>query len=151
MRGFSFCLAFLFLCSCSPLLMPEIESFDGVSGFEMNDKKGSISVNARVNNPNKKKVSIEKLITKIIVNEKMLATVYANDKVVLEKTSHKDVSIPLEIELEPGAIFRIGMLALKDSADFIFKGSARGGLGIVKKRMRFKIDQRLPTNQLKLP
>jgi hypothetical protein len=131
--------------------MPEIESFDGVSGFEMNDKKVSISVNARVNNPNKKKVSIEKLITKIIVNEKMLATVYANDKVVLEKTSHKDVSIPLEIELEPGAIFRIGMLALKDSADFIFKGSARGGLGILRKRIRFKIDQRLPTNQLKLP
>jgi hypothetical protein len=96
-------------------------------------------------------VSIEKLITKIIVNEKMLATVYANDKVVLEKTSHKDVSIPLEIELEPGAIFRIGMLALKDSADFIFKGSARGGLGILRKRIRFKIDQRLPTNQLKLP
>ena len=87
--------------------MPEIKSFDGVSGFKMNDKKVSISVNARVNNPNKKKVSIEKLITKIIVNEKMLATVYANDKVVLEKTSHKDVSIPLEIELEPGAIFRI--------------------------------------------
>ena len=131
--------------------MPEIESFDGVSGFKMNDKKISISVNARVNNPNKKKVSIEKLITKIIVNEKMLATVYANDKVVLEKTSHKDVSIPLEIELEPGAIFRIGMLALKDSADFIFKGSARGGLGILRKRIRFKIDQRLPTNQLKLP
>ena len=131
--------------------MPEIESFDGVSGFEMNDKKVSISVNARVNNPNKKKVSIEKLITKIIVNEKMLATVYANDKVVLEKTSHKYVSIPLEIELEPGAIFRIGMLALKDSADFIFKGSARGGLGILRKRIRFKIDQRLPTNQLKLP
>jgi hypothetical protein len=131
--------------------MPEIESFDGVSGFKMNDKKVSISVNARVNNPNKKKVSIEKLITKIIVNEKMLATVYANDKVVLEKTSHKDVSIPLEIELEPGAIFRIGMLALKDSADFIFKGSARGGLGILRKRIRFKIDQRLPTNQLKLP
>jgi len=151
MRGFSFCLAFLFLCSCSPLLMPEIKSFDGVSGFKMNDKKVSISVNARVNNPNKKKVSIEKLITKIIVNEKMLATVYANDKVVLEKTSHKDVSIPLEIELEPGAIFRIGMLALKDSADFIFKGSARGGLGILRKRIRFKIDQRLPTNQLKLP
>jgi hypothetical protein len=131
--------------------MPEIKSFDGVSGFKMNDKKVSISVNARVNNPNKKKVSIEKLITKIIVNEKMLATVYANDKVVLEKTSHKDVSIPLEIELEPGAIFRIGMLALKDSADFIFKGSARGGLGILRKRIRFKIDQRLPTNQLKLP
>jgi len=151
MRGFSFSLALLFLCSCSPLLMPEIESFDGVSDFEMNDKKVSISVNARVNNPNKKRLSIEKLITKVVVNDKMLATVYANEKVVLEKTSHTDVSIPVEIELEPGAIFRMGMLALKDSADFIFKGSARGGLGIVKKRMRFKIDQRLPTNQLKIP
>ena len=151
MRGFSFSLALLFLCSCSPLLMPEIESFDGVSGFEMNDKKVSISVDARVNNPNKKRVSIEKLITKVVVNDKMLATVYANEKVVLEKTSHTDVSIPVEIELEPGAIFRMGMLALKDSADFIFKGSARGGLGIVKKRIRFKIDQRLHTNQLKIP
>ena len=151
MRCFSFSLALLFLCSCSPLLMPEIESFDGVSDFEMNDKKVSISVNARVNNPNKKRLSIEKLITKVVVNDKMLATVYANEKVVLEKTSHTDVSIPVEIELEPGAIFRMGMLALKDSADFIFKGSARGGLGILRKRIRFKIDQILPTNQLKLP
>lgn len=151
MRSVSFSLAFLFLCSCSPLLMPEIESFDGVSGLKMNDKKVSILVNARVNNPNKKRVSIEKLITKVIVNDKMLATVYANEKVVLEKTSVTDVSIPVEIELEPGAIFRMGMLALKDSADFIFKGSARGGLGIVRKRIRFKIDQRLPTNQLKIP
>ena len=151
MRIFSFILVYLFLSSCSPFLMPEVERFDGATGLDMSDKKVTITLNGRVNNPNKKKVSIEKLITKIIVNEKMLATVYANDKVVLEKTSHKDVSIPLEIELEPGAIFRIGMLALKDSADFIFKGSARGGLGILRKRIRFKIDQRLPTNQLKLP
>ena len=151
MRNFSFSLVLLFLCSCSPLLMPEIESFDSVSGFEINDKKVSITVNARVNNPNKKRVSIEKLITNVVVNDKMLATVYANEKVVLEKTSHTDVSIPLEIALEPGAIFRMGMLALKDSADFIFKGSAEGGMGLVKKRVRFKIEQRLPTNQLKLP
>ena len=151
MRGFSFCLAFLFLCSCSPLLMPEIESFEGVSGFEMNDKKVSITLNGRVINPNKKRVSLEKLITQVVVNDKMLATVYANEKVVLEKTSLTDVSIPVQIELETGAIFRMGMLALKDSADFIFKGSARGGLGIVRKRIRFKIDQRLPTNQLKIP
>ena len=151
MRNFSFSLVLLFLCSCSPLLMPEIESFDGVSGFEINDKKVSITVNARVNNPNKKRVSIEKLITNVVVNDKMLATVYASEKVVLEKTNHTNVSIPLEIALEPGAIFRMGMLALKDSADFIFKGSAKGGMGLVKKRVRFKIEQRLPTNQLKLP
>ena len=102
-------------------------------------------------NPNKKRLSVEKLITKVVVNDKMLATVYANEKVVLEKTSPTDVSIPVQIELEPGANFRMGMLALKDSADFIFKGSARGGLGIVRKRIRFKVDQRLPTNQLKIP
>ena len=131
--------------------MPEIESFEGVSGFEMNDKKVSITLNGRVINPNKKRVSLEKLITQVVVNDKMLATVYANEKVVLEKTSLTDVSIPVQIELETGAIFRMGMLALKDSADFIFKGSARGGLGIVRKRIRFKIDQRLPTNQLKIP
>ncbi len=59
MRNFSFSLVLLFLCSCSPLLMPEIESFDSVSGFEINDKKVSITVNTRVNNPNKKRVSIE--------------------------------------------------------------------------------------------
>ena len=97
MRNFSFSLVLLFLCSCSPLLMPEIESFDSVSGFEINDKKLSITVNARVNNPNKKRVSIEKLITNVVVNDKMLATVYANEKVVLEKTNHTNVSIPLEI------------------------------------------------------
>ena len=70
---------------------------------------------------------------------------------VLEKTSHTDVSIPVEIELEPGAAFRIGMLALKDSADFLFTGSARGSWGLLKKRVRFNIEQRLPTKSLKLP
>ena len=151
MRIFSFILVYLFLSSCSPFLMPEVERFDGTTGLDMRDKKVSITLNGRVNNPNKKRVSSEKLKMNVSVNNKMLATVYANEKVVLEKTGHTDVSIPVEIELEPGAVFRIGMLALKDSADFLFTGSARGGWGLLKKRVRFNIEQRLPTKSLKLP
>ena len=151
MRIFSFVLVYLFLSSCSPFLMPEVERFDGTTGLDIRDKKVSITLNGRVNNPNKKRVSSEKLKMNVSVNNKMLATVYANEKVVLEKTSHTDVSIPVEIELEPGAVFRIGMLALKDSADFLFTGSARGGWGLLKKRVRFNIEQRLPTKSLKLP
>ena len=151
MRIFSFILVYLFLSSCSPFLMPEVERFYGATGLDMSDKKITITLNGRVNNPNKKRVSSEKLKMNVSVNNKMLATVYANEKVVLEKTSHTDVSIPVEIELEPGAVFRIGMLALKDSADFLFTGSARGGWGLLKKRVRFNIEQRLPTKSLKLP
>ena len=151
MRIFSFILVYLFLSSCSPFLMPEVERFDGTTGLDMRDKKVSITLNGRVNNPNKKRVSSEKLKMNVSVNNKMLATVYANEKVVLEKTSQTNVSIPVEIELEPGAVFRIGMLALKDSADFLFTGSARGGWGLLKKRVRFNIEQRLPTKSLKLP
>ena len=151
MRIFSFILVYLFLSSCSPFLMPEVERFDGTTGLDIRDKKVSITLNGRVNNPNKKRVSSEKLKMNVSVNNKMLATVYANEKVVLEKTSHTDVSIPVEIELEPGAVFRIGMLTLKDSADFLFTGSARGGWGLLKKRVRFNIEQRLPTKSLKLP
>ena len=151
MRIFSFILVYLFLSSCSPFLMPEVERFDGTTGLDMSDKKVTITLNGRVNNPNKKRVSSEKLKMNVSVNNKMLATVYANEKVVLEKTSQTNVSIPVEIELEPGAVFRIGMLALKDSADFLFTGSARGGWGLLKKRVRFNIEQRLPTKSLKLP
>ena len=151
MRIFSFILVYLFLSSCSPFLMPEVERFDGATGLDMSDKKVTITLNGRVNNPNKKRVSSEKLKMNVSVNNKVLATVYANEKVVLEKTSQTNVSIPVEIELEPGAVFRIGMLALKDSADFLFTGSARGGWGLLKKRVRFNIEQRLPTKSLKLP
>ncbi|MBG39025.1 MAG: hypothetical protein CL857_03795 [Cryomorphaceae bacterium] len=139
------------LSSCTPWETPELISYDGLSKFSIKEKVLSLNLNGVIENPNNKSIYIHKLNSEIIVNGRKLGSLVIDEKFKLQKKTTTQLSIPLIISLEKGAMFKLGMLALKDSADFIFKGNVIGGGWILKKSVPFELERKLPTKSLILP
>ena len=87
----------------------------------------------------------------IMVNGKKLGSVIVKERFKLQKKTSTHLSLPLIISLEKGAMFKLGMLALKDSANFVFKGTVIVGGRVLKKSVPFEVERKLPTKSLILP
>ena len=139
------------LSSCTRWEIPELVSYDGLSEFSIKEKVLSLKLNGVVENPNNKTIYIHNLNTEVFANGRKLGSLAINEKFKLPKKTTTQLSLPLIISLEKGAMLKLGMLALKDSADFIFKGNVIGGGWILKKSVPFELERKLPTKSLILP
>tara|TARA_B100001287_G_scaffold215240_1_gene184102 strand:+ start:9770 stop:10225 length:456 start_codon:yes stop_codon:yes gene_type:complete len=140
-----------FLCSCGSWESPELISYDGLSDFSIKEKTLTLNLNGIIENPNSKTIYIFNLDTDVILNGRKLGSLALKERFKLPKKIATRLSIPLVISLEKGAIFKLGMLALKDSADFVFKGNVIGGGRILKKSVPFEVERTLSTKSLILP
>ena len=148
----SFVFLYLFVLSaCAELRSPEIISFDGVSDFSLKERSVFVTVKAQVINPNNKTITIHKVDSEVEANNRNLGQLKTLQKIRFKKRDTLKIAIPLVIELEKGAMFQLGMLALRDSANFVFKGNVLGGWGIFKKSVPFEIEKKLPTKSLIRP
>jgi len=148
------CLAIVllaFLSSCGTWDSPELISYDGLTDFSIKEKTLTLNLNGVIENPNNKTIYIHNLDTDVILNGRKLASLAINERFKLPKKTATRLSIPLVISLEKGAMFKLGMLALKDSADFVFKGNVIGGRRILKKSVPFELERTLSTKSLILP
>ena len=127
------------LSSCTRWEIPELVSYDGLSEFSIKEKVLSLKLNGVVENPNNKTIYIHNLNTEVFANGRKLGSLAINEKFKLPKKTTTQLSLPLIISLEKGAMLKLGMLALKDSADFIFKGNVIGGGWILKKSVPFEL------------
>ena len=137
--------------SCKTWEIPELVSYDGLSEFSIKEKVLSLKLNGVVENPNNKTIYIHNLNTEVFANGRKLGSLAINEKFKLPKKTTTQLSLPLIISLEKGAMLKLGMLALKDSADFIFEGNVIGGGWILKKSVPFELERKLPTKSLILP
>ena len=148
------CLAIIslaFLSSCGTWDSPELISYDGLTDFSIKEKTLTLNLNGIIENPNNKTIYIHNLDTDVMVNGRKLGSIAINERFKLPKKTATRLSIPLVISLEKGAMFKLGMLALKDSADFVFKGNVIGGRRILKKSVPFELERTLSTKSLILP
>ena len=140
-----------FLSSCGTWDSPELISYDGLTDFSIKEKTLTLNLNGVIENPNNKTIYIHNLDTDVMVNGRKLGSLAINERFKLLKKTATRLSIPLVISLEKGAMFKLGMLALKDSADFVFKGDVIGGGRILKKSVPFEVERTLSTKSLILP
>ena len=148
------CLAIVllaFLSSCGTWDSPELISYDGLTDFSIKEKTLTLNLNGVIENPNNKTIYIHNLDTDVMVNGRKLGSLAINERFKLLKKTATRLSIPLVISLEKGAMFKLGMLALKDSADIVLKGNVIGGGRILKKSVPFKVERTLSTKSLILP
>ena len=148
------CLAIVllaFLSSCGTWDSPELISYDGLTDFSIKEKTLTLNLNGVIENPNNKTIYIHNLDTDVMLNGRKLGSLAINERFKLPKKTATRLSIPLVISLEKGAMFKLGMLALKDSADFVFKGNVIGGGRILKKSVPFELERTLSTKSLILP
>tara|TARA_B100000767_G_scaffold273010_1_gene302050 strand:+ start:6801 stop:7256 length:456 start_codon:yes stop_codon:yes gene_type:complete len=144
-------LSVLTLTACAEFKSPEILSFDGVSGFSLEKQSVFLTLNAQVKNPNNKTLKVHSINTDIVVNNRRLGQLKSLQKIRLEKKEAIKISLPIVIDLEKGAMLQIGMLALRDSANFVFEGNVIGGWGPFKKSVPFRVEEKLPTKSLIRP
>jgi len=148
------CLAIVllaFLSSCGTWDSPELISYDGLTDFSIKEKTLTLNLNGVIENPNNKTIYIHHIDTDVMLNGRKLGSLAINERFKLPKKTATRLSIPLVISLEKGAMFKLGMLALKDSADFVFKGNVIGGGRILKKSVPFELERTLSTKSLILP
>lgn len=144
-------LSVLTLTACAEFKSPEILSFDGVSGFSLEKQSVFLTLNAQVKNPNNKTLKVHSINTDIVVNNRRLGQLKSLQKIRLEKKEAIKISLPIVIDLEKGAMLQIGMLAFRDSANFVFEGNVIGGWGPFKKSVPFRVEEKLPTKSLIRP
>jgi LEA14-like dessication related protein len=144
-------LSVLTLTACAEFKSPEILGFDGVSDFSLDEQSVFLTLNAQVKNPNNKTLKVHAINTDIIVNDRRLGQLKSLQKIRLIKNKAIKISLPVVIEIKKGAMLQIGMLALRDSANFVFEGNVIGGWGPFKKSVPFRVEEKLPTKSLIRP
>ena len=148
------CLAIVllaFLSSCGTWDSPELISYDGLTDFSIKEKTLTLNLNGIIENPNNKTIYIHNLDTDVMVDGGKLGSLAINERFKLLKKTATRLSIPLVISLEKGAMFKLVMIALKDSADIVLKGKVIGGGRILKKSVPFEVERTLSTKSLILP
>lgn len=151
MKVFFLFISLLLLTACAEFKSPEILSFDGVSDFSLEERSAFLTLNAQVKNPNNKTLKIHSVNAEIAIKNRILGQLKTLQKIRLKKKEAVTVALPIVIEIEKGTMLQIGMLALRDSANFVFKGNVIGGWGPFKKSVPFKIEKKLPTKSLIRP
>ena len=140
-----------FLSSCGPWKSPELISYDGLTDFSIKEKTLTLNLDGVIENPNNKTIYIHNLDTDVMVNGRKLGSLAINERFKLLKKTATRLSIPLVISFEKGAMFKLGIIALKDSADIVLKGKVIGGGRILKKSVPFEVERTLSTKSLILP
>lgn len=111
--------------------------FKGVEGFKMPDlSKGELFVDlsVRIENPNKFKIKVKPSWVNVFVEEKMLGTIYLDQKLVIQKRQEKAYPTRLRVKLEDGAMFSLLKYVTKKEVTVRFKGKVKGSVyGITKK------------------
>ncbi len=151
MKVFLALIVLAFFNSCGSWETPELISYEGLSKFSVKDKVLNVNLNGIIENPNSKTIYIHNADSEIMVNGKKLGSVIVKERFKLQKKTSTHLSLPLIISLEKGAMFKLGMLALRDSANFVFKGTVIVGGRVLKKSVPFEVERKLPTKSLILP
>jgi LEA14-like dessication related protein len=151
MRVFLALVALALFSSCGSWETPVLKSYDGLSEFSIKEKFLNVNLDGVIENPNSTTIYIHNLDTDVFVDGRKLGSLVIKERFKLQKKTSTQLSLPLIISLEKGAMFKLGMLALKDSANFVFKGKVIGGGRILKKSVPFEVERKLPTKSLILP
>lgn len=150
MKKLFFTSLFFTICACSSFKQPTMVSFQGVSDFKMKPREIRFTVSGNVLNPNKSKLKLHPSTVDVYLQQKKLGKLSNEEKIVLKRNRTSDVSIPLIVNTEKGALIQLTTLSFKDSVDIKFVGEVKVGMGIFKKKIPINESFKTSTRFLKL-
>jgi LEA14-like dessication related protein len=129
----------LLVTSCASFKEPE---FGGIKGFKIKKIDGRIinfSIQTTVFNPNWFALKIKKSTVDVYLQEQYMGKLYLEDNLKFISKSKNDLSVPLRMEMEDGALFSLIKYAKKETVNIRFTGKVRGGVFFVSKK--FPVDE----------
>ena len=122
MKKLFFASLFFTICACSSFKQPKMVSFQGVSDFKMKPREIRFTVSGNVLNPNKSKLKLHPSTVDVYLQQKKLGKLSNEEKIILKRNGTSDISIPLIVTTEKGALIQLTTLSFKDSVDVKFMG-----------------------------
>jgi LEA14-like dessication related protein len=107
---------------------------DGVKVGKFEDKKLTLNVGVKIDNPNSYAITIKPSTVDVLVDDQLLGKAFLTQKIKLLKKTESTYSFPIQIDLEEGATFKLFKYALRKNVSVRIKGKVKGSvLGISKK------------------
>jgi LEA14-like dessication related protein len=136
---------FLFLLLASTMLFSscvEEPEFKGLSNFKLDSYKNNVlkfDVDLKVSNPNKFGIKVRKSYLDVYLGETYIGKGRLTKGVKVKRKRESNLTVPVELDLEKGALFQLMRLATAKKATVRVEGVIRGSaMGIPR---RIKVDR----------
>jgi LEA14-like dessication related protein len=127
------------ISSCASFKEPEFEGINGFNIKKIDGKIISFSLQATVFNPNWFALKIKKSSVDVYLQEQYMGKLYLENNLKIIPKTENNLSVPLRMELEDGALFSLIKYAKKETVNIRLKGKVRGGVFFVSKK--FLVDE----------
>ena len=128
---------FIFLSSsCSEFEELAYKGLDGIKFVKFEKKKLVLDIGVKIDNPNSFSITVKPSIVDILIDDQLLVKAKLITKVKFLKKTAATYRLPVEIDIEEGAYFKLLKYALRKNVSIRVKGKVKCRVfGIVKRTM----------------
>ena len=128
---------FIFLSSsCSEFEELAYKGLDGIKFVKFEKKKLVLDIGVKIDNPNSFSITVKPSIVDILIDDQLLVKAKWITKVKILKKTATTYRLPVEIDIEEGAYFKLLKYTLRKNVSIRIKGKVKGCVfGIVKRTM----------------
>jgi LEA14-like dessication related protein len=128
---------FIFLSSsCSEFEELAFKGLDGIKFVKFEKKKLVLDIGVKIDNPNSFSITVKPSIVDILIDDQLLVKAKLITKVKFLKKTATTYRLPIEIDIEEGAYFKLLKYTLRKNVSIRIKGKVKGCVfGIVKRTM----------------
>ncbi|MDR2938238.1 MAG: hypothetical protein LBU92_04790 [Prevotellaceae bacterium] len=139
MKNFGLLLALALLCSCSGLRQIRVEEVRNVQVKSFSGSTLSVGLEAKINNPSRRKLQLTKLELNVLRGSSNFATISATEKVKIPKRSNDFSSVPLEVKLN-NILSAVMMLQQKNFPidELLVEGEIKAKIFPLSKKIRIE-------------
>jgi LEA14-like dessication related protein len=142
---FTLSIMLVVVSACSVIETPELVSFKGYKLTKMEGSSLNFLVNGVISNPNWYPIKVKNSSLDVLVDNKKLGEIQLNIKVKMKGRRENDLSIPLTLELESGAMVKMMGWAIRDSVTIQVKGPVKAGVFCIYKKFPIDVKKSVST------
>jgi LEA14-like dessication related protein len=128
MKKILFICAFLITVSSCEFIEPEVSGYSNFKFGKLEGKTLNVSFDATVDNENGYGFKIKKGKLNVSVNNLEIGVIDLNKKIKVKRKSEHVYTVPLQLSLSDGALFRIAKLANAEKFELKLDGTVRGSV-----------------------
>lgn len=128
MKKVLFICALVFAISGCEFIEPEVSGYSNFKFGKLEGKMLNVSFDATVNNENGYGFKIKKGKLNVSINNLELGVIDLDKKIKVKRKSENVYTVPLQLSLSDGALFRIAKLIDDDKFELKLDGTVRGSI-----------------------
>ncbi|MDH4473413.1 MAG: LEA type 2 family protein [Fluviicola sp.] len=129
---------------------PDISNIGGFKLKKLDGQRIEAEFSVDCDNPNGFGFKVKKANIDVSANDQILGNVSLDKKVKVKRKSKNTYTIPVIIELEDGALFKIMQLSLSGEVTVLFKGKVRGSVCGIGKSFEVNESKKIDASSLNL-